>query len=709
MGEAEDLCEQALRLEPENPDGLNLLATIANATDRLEEAVNLMRKAVHAAPGNPQYLDNLGQLLKTFGHTKEAIDAYREAVRADPGYVAAYNNLGVILADGDEAEEASSNLRAALKIDPQYMPARYNLATVLLSQGALSAAADDFRLVLQVAPDHFDAHANLGGTLFQQGFIDDATTHIRRALELNPNHAEAHNNLGIILAARADWSEAIDQHRRAIDIDPGLVDAWNNLAVALNKTGALEEAMDCYQRVLEINPNHYASMGNYWHLLMNVCAWNEIAALEDRINSLNQRALKRNERVPENPLTTLTRSTDLETNFQIAKSNSAHISRCMADIGVSFKAGNRRKSETIITVGYLSYDFRNHVISHLIHRMFKMHDRDVFRVHAYSTGPDDGSHYRKEVEQGCDKFVDIQGLTHVEAAQRIYGDNVDILVDLTGYTEGHRLEIAALRPAPVQISYLGFPGTIGSDFFDYIFLDRVVVSEAEEKFFSEKVFYLPPYYVVGDRPVEDAVKEPTRKEVGLPEDEIIFCCFNKANKIEPVMFGLWMNLLEKVSGSVMWLFADNPLAMDSLKREAVARGIDPLRLVFAVRVPKEQHLVRHTLADIALDTRIYNGGVTTSDALWAGVPVVTLRGDHVPSRASSSMLTSLGLPELITSDLDGYEALALQLAKDPQELQRLKDAVAKKVQTSPLFDTENAVRNLEKAYRQIWEDFIRSE
>lgn len=708
LDQAEDFCDQFIQKEPNNPDGLNLLAAIANERGNINEAIKLMKKAVGNAPENPKFLDNLGQLYRKNGHVEEAIKAYRRALSADPSFADTHNNLGNALIEMSQYEAAIGHYQKALESEANNPRITYNLATTLLKQESIKDAVKKFRQVLQLVPDFTDAHVNLGQCLIKQGNIDDSITHIQRALELDPNHAAAHNNLGVILANRGDWDEAIDQHRRAVDIDPSFVDAWNNLAIALNKTGALEEAMVCYQRSLEIDPDHHASIGNYWHFLMNACAWSEIEALTDQINSLNQRALMRNERVPESPLTTLTRSTDLEVNFQIAKSNSAHISRRIADIGVSYKAGNRRKSKSILTVGYLSYDFRNHVISHLIHRMFKMHDRDIFRVHAYSTGPDDGSHYRREVEQGCDKFVDVQELSHLEAAQRINDDNVDILVDLTGYTEGQRLEIAALRPAPIQISYLGFPGTTGSDFFDYIFLDRVVLSEAEEKFFSEKVFYLPPYYFVVDRPVEDAIKKLSRKEVGLPEDKIVFCCFNKANKIEPVMFGLWMNLLKKVSGSVIWLLADNPLAMDNLKREAVARGVDHKRLVFAERVPKEQHLARHALADIALDTRIYNGGVTTSDALWAGVPVITLRGNHVASRAAASMLTSLGLPELITKDLGEYEAVALKLAKDPEKLRILKVAVVEKAETSPLFDTENSVRNLEKAYRKIWDDFVES-
>lgn len=709
VDQAEDFYRQALQEEPNNPDGLHLLAIIASETGRAEEAVELMEKAVLADPRNPQFSDNLGQLYMKCGRIDEAIEAYNTALRVDPKFADALNNLGNALAMNGQLEEAVGQFRVALEIDPMNPRIQYNLATTLSKKEDLSLAIEGFRKVLGVAPDYTDAHNNLGECLYQQGEIDEAKKHLERALELNPDFVSAYNNIGNVFVAKANLNEAINHFRRAIDIDQGNVEGWNNLGGALNKAGKPDEAMTCLREALKIDPNYDVALGNLWHGLMNTCSWDEVAEMASRLDSLNQRAFERDETPAESPLTTLTRSSDLQTNFRIAKSYSGVISRRMADIGLNLPMENRRVSKPVLNIGYLSYDFRDHVVSHFVSRMFGMHDRQSFNIVGYSSGPDDGSRYRKEIERGCDKFIDIRAMTHADAARQIYDDEIDILIDLNGFTAGYRLEIAALRPAPIQVNYLGFPGTTGADFFDYIFLDSVVLSEEEEAYFSETVVYLPPYYVVGAPPAKVTPESPAREDVGLPAEGFVFCSFNKANKLEPQIFDTWLKLLQKVPDSVLWLFDDNPFATENLKREASQRNVDSDRLVFAKTVPKEQHLARLALADIALDTRIYNGGATTSDALWAGVPVITLRGSHVPSRASSSMLTSLGITELITENLVAYETLALRLANDPNELQRLKRNISMKAPTAPLFDTALAVRHLEKAYRQVWDDFVNSE
>ncbi len=703
---AEESYRQALRHDPDNPDGFNLLAVIADQKGQAEEAIALMEKAVLAGPGNPQFSNNLGQFYMKSGRLDEAIEAYQAALRVDPKFADALNNLGNALAENGQLEEAMGQYRVALEIDPTNPRPYYNLATTLSKKGHLSSAIEGFRKVLGIAPDYTDAHNNLGECLYQQGEIDEAKKHLERAMELNPNLASACNNMGNVFVAKADLSEAIDYFRRATDIDRGHVEGWNNLGLALKKAGKPGEAITCWREALKINPDYDVAAGNLWLGLMNACSWDEVAEMTSRLTSLNQLALERGEKPAEDPLTALTRSSDLRTNFRIAKSHSDVISRRMADMGLSFPMENRRVSKPVLNIGYLSYDFRDHVISYFVSRMFAMHDRRSFKVFGYSSGPDDGSRYRKEIERGCDKFMDIRAMTHADAGRQIHDDEIDILIDLNGFTEGCRLEIAALRPAPIQVNYLGFPGTTGADFFDYIFLDSVVLSEEEEAYFSENVVYLPPYYVVGAPSTGGRPESPAREDVGLPAEGLVFCSFCKANKLEPGMFDTWVKLLQKVPDSVLWLFDDNRLATENLKREASLRNVDPGRLIFAGKVPKEQHLARLALADIALDTRIYNGGATTSDALWAGVPVITLRGSHVPSRASSSMLTSLGVPELIAEDLLAYERLALRLANDSDELQRLKSTISTKAPAAPLFDTAMAVQHLEQAYRRIWGDFV---
>jgi len=357
-----------------------------------------------------------------------------------------------------------------------------------------------------------------------------------------------------------------------------------------------------------------------------------------------------------------------------------------------------------LVIGYLSGDFGNHPVGQIIHGLFGAHDRNQFEINCYSYGQDDNSDYQKHIAKTCNKFVDIRGLTHAQAAGRIYSDAVDILIDLAGHTRNNRLPICALRPAPIQISYLGFPGSVGADFFDYLIADKIVVPEAEAAFYTEKLIWMPHAY---------QVNTPHQISVGannyspLPEHAFVFCSFNQPSKIEPVMFDVWMKLLRQIPQGVLWLSAANPAAEHNLRNEAQNRGVNPNRLIFAQRLPsKADHLARLSLADIVLDTRLYNGHATTSDALWAGVPVISLYGKNFASRVGSSLLTAVGLPELIAKNLQEYEQLALKLAQQPSELAKIRQKLAKNRQNAPLFDTSLFARSLDQIYRAIWQLFV---
>jgi len=371
--------------------------------------------------------------------------------------------------------------------------------------------------------------------------------------------------------------------------------------------------------------------------------------------------------------------------------------------GFSF---DERKSKTKITVGYLSKDFRNHPVSHLMLGLFGLHNRDEFNVFCYSYGPNDGSEYRQKIQQDCDKFVDIRDMGHAEAAKQIYSDQADILVDLMGFTGGSRLGIASLRPAPIQATYLGFPGTTAADFFDYIITDRIVTPEHHAAYYSEKFAYLP-HFQVNDHTQMISDKDWKNSDFGLPEEGFVFCSFNQAYKIEPLMFDVWMKILLSVPGSVLWLAHASETVKQNLRREAEVRRVNRERLIFAERLPsKEDHLARHRLAGLALDTRIYNGHTTTTDALWSGIPVVTLQGNHYASRASSSILTAIGLPELIAHSLTEYEQIAVRLATQPDAIRSIRQKLAKNRITHPLFNTPEFIINLEKVYKAMWKIFL---
>ena len=355
----------------------------------------------------------------------------------------------------------------------------------------------------------------------------------------------------------------------------------------------------------------------------------------------------------------------------------------------------------MINIGYLSNTFRNHPGAHLISGIFRLHDRTEFKVYCFSYGPDDGSIYRKRVERESDRFFDISQMSDINAADLIRRHHIDILIDLRGFTQANRLGISALRPAPIHVVYLGYPGTTGAEFIDYLIADKVVVPADHIQYFSENIVYMPHCYQANDNTQEISDRKFSRSEFSIPEDIFAFYSFSTHYKIEPVMFDCWTRILKKVPRSVICLLEGSQRVEQNLKRELVKREVDESRLIFIKKMPKDEHLARLRLMDVSLDTRIYNGHTTTSDALWAGIPVVTLKGGHFASRVSASILQAMGLPELITHEIDEYEELAVKIGQSPELLKNLKDKISANRLTTPLFDTPRFTKNLEQAYREM--------
>jgi protein O-GlcNAc transferase len=381
----------------------------------------------------------------------------------------------------------------------------------------------------------------------------------------------------------------------------------------------------------------------------------------------------------------------------------------MSNTRITFSFNDRKATKRKIVIGYLSRNFLNHPTAHLTLSLFGLHNRSEFEIFTYSYGKDDGSSHRKRIQRDSDKFVELGNLSYADAAKCIYEDQVDILVDLMGYMKGTRLEICAVRPAPIQVRYLGLAGTTGAHFFDYIITDRIVTPEDHASLYSEQFVYMPNSYQINDHSQMISNKTFRKEDFGLPGDSFVFCSFSNAYKVEPVMFNIWMNILRQVPKGVLWLQQEGKTAEKNLRKEAEGRGVNPERIVFTNKLPKQEHLARLSLADLALDTRIVSGAATTSDALWAGVPVITLQGGHFASCMSSSILTSIGLPELITHGLEDYEALAVRFAHNPDELREIRQKLNKNRLTKPLFDTPRFARNLEKAYKEMWELFLAGE
>jgi len=598
-------------------------------------------------------------------------------------------------------------------------------ALLLHQAGQLDKSAKIYEQVLNAAPNHPDALHLMGVIAYQSGRYKEAEENIRKAIEYAPQNSSYYLNLGATLKSLNKLDEAISAYEQSIRLNPNIYEPYYNLAISLNDVGRTDEAVSSYRKALQIRPDSSNALSNLAYLLQRTCRWDELYALYSQIEQSTRNAILSGQKPVEMPPVTLIRHDDPALVFAVAKAWSEPLPE--TERGVSpfpFREGGRGVR---LIIGYISGDFRNHPVATQMLSLFGLHDRREFSVYCYSYGAEDGSYQRAKIRESCDNFIDISRLNDIEAAQRIYDDGVDILVDLAGHTKGSRLNIFARRPAPIQVSWLGFPATTGAGFMDYIITDKTVSPPEHAPYYSEKFVYMPNTYMINPylQPISD--RNFKRTDFGLPEEEVrneemrnekslltshfslpfVFCSFNHSYKIEPVMFDVWIRILMQVPDSVLWLRRANTDAEKNLKAEAEKRGISGHRLIFSDKLPsKTEHLSRLALADLALDTRIYNGHATSNDALWAGLPVITFEGGHFGSRACSSFLKSVGLSELITHNLKEYESLAIRLVREPGKLIRIRQQLSKNRLTEALFNTPHFVKNLEKAFRQMRALFI---
>ncbi len=571
-----------------------------------------------------------------------------------------------MLHEAGELEEAEACFRRLLAAQPDDPEALFHLGALLALRLRLDEAADIFRRALRRAPEDPHLWIRLGEVAvaqFTEKSLQEAEKCFNRAVELNAAYGLAHFALGHVLAMQ-------DRHA---------------------------ESLASFQAAYRLDPESVAFQAHLLFAMQRQCEWSRL----DELSGLLRRAALERPEQPPHPfnLTSIgsTPREQLACARHYARAMSAPWGADRARLGFRFERGRRER----LRIGYLSAEFHEHATAYLAAELFELHDRGRFEIIAYSYGPDDRSPMRARLERAFDKFRDVRLRSFAEVATAIHADGVDILVDLKGYTFRAHPEIMSLRPAPLQVSFLGYPGTMGAEFIDYIIGDRIVTPAESAGDFAEKLVLMPDSYQVNDRrrPVG---KTPSRSALGLPDTGFVFCCFNQAYKILPETFSSWMRLLKGVPGSVLWLLGSLPAAGENLQREAAARGVERSRLLFAPQLPLAEHLGRLGAADLFVDTFPYTAHTTASDALWAGLPVLTRSGDTFASRVAASLLAAAGVPELVTRTPEEFEALGLRLARSPAELRALREKVAKCRSGARLFDTPRWVRNLELAYEGMW-------
>ena len=694
--EAIQLIGAALRSNPGSAGALTNYGLALKADGRLAEALASFDKAITATPDDPESHDNRGLILLAMGRLPQALASFDQVIAIRRDHAEAWNNRGMVLSEMKRPDEALTAFEAAAEAQPDFAMAWNNRGNALLALGRGEEALAAYDRALAVAPDFADAQYNRGQPLVDAMRLDEALASYTKAIALRPDFAKALNGRGIVLQKQGRIAEALASYDAALAITPD-PEIANNRASLLLMAKRFEEARDRFSSALTAAPEDDQAFAGLAAAALHLCDWPLVAELAPEMKNRIEAG-----RSAVDPLILVGYHDDPALQRQAAenymKERMPQPPRPLP--GRAISSGGR------IRIAYLSADFRTHPVASLIAGLFEHHDRSRFEVSAISLGPDDSSAMRARMTAGFEHFHDARGLGDQDVARLLA--QKDIAIDLNGHTQGARLGILAFRPAPVQVSYLGFPGTTGANFIDYLIADRVVLPPAQRDFFAEKIVYLPHSYQANDSARKIAAT-PTRREAKLPEASFVFCSFNNNWKITAPVFAIWMRLLTIVPGSILWLIEDNAGASGNLRRAAAAHGVDPQRLVFAPRVPEAEHLARQRLADLFLDTQPYNAHTTASDALWSGLPLLTSLGTSFPGRVGASLLQAVGLPELVTQSLAEYEARALQLAQDPALLRALRDKLRDNRLSQPLFNTAGFARDIEAAYTTMWEITKRGE
>jgi predicted O-linked N-acetylglucosamine transferase (SPINDLY family) len=697
-GELEKAIELYDGLIARQPDDAEAHYTRANALNRLgrsEAALGGYDRAVALKPDYANAFCNRGTVLERLGRWQEALASYERTLELSPGDALAYYNRGSVLKALGRPEDALASYDRAIALRTDYLEAHFNRGSVLQSLGRHQAAAAGYDRAIELNPSFAEAYHRRGISLARMRQLDAALASYDRAIALDASFAAARIDRANVLQEGQLMEAAVDEYTRAIDLDPNLPEAYLGLGSALGKLKRHADAVRSYDRALALREDLRFLPGMRRLAKMQICDWGELASDRQKIST----GLEAQQAISP-PLPVL------------ALFDSAHLHKLAARIWVrelcppdaSLGVIAHRPRGDRIRVGYFSADFRTHPVSLLAAGLFETHDRSKFEITAFAFGPDVDDPMRVRLKHAFEYFIDVGRSSDAEIASLARERGIDIAVDLGGFTDGSRARVFAKRTAALQVGYLGYPGTSGAPYMDYLIADHTLIPQGSEGHYSEQIIRLPDSYQPNDSTKAISGRIFTREELGLPAKGVVFCCFNRGFKLMPETFDDWMHILKSVEGSVLWLSEGDQTAAANLRLEAGLRDVGPERLIFATSVPSmADHLARHRVADLFIDSLPFNAHTTASDALWAGLPVLTCAGQALPGRVAASLLTAIGLPELITTTREDFRQLAVRLALNPPELKQIRDKLARNRLTAPLFDTARHTRHLESAFTAIYE------
>jgi len=760
LGEAEQLLQKVLQLHAKNFDALHILGVVKGIQNDKQEAIKLLKRAVSIDSGNNFVHFNLAKTLSEAGKEEESLPHHKKATQLAPQHAEAWLNYGRSLNNQGRFEEALSSYERALSVNPYYADAWSNYGATCNAMERYEDALSAYDKALAITPDHAESWSNSGVALHALGRdkaalgayqkalsinpalpetwtnyamllkgldqpeealkafdnvlrfdadnldawlqssvcftqlrrLEEALAALNRAIAIQPECLSAWIDKGIVQAQLGDLDAALKSYDRALQLDSQSAETWYNKGLSLRDGARHQEALIAYENARAINPKLPRLQISWLRSKMLLCDW---TGLEKAIEALHVSTEK--EHSVSDPFLFLTMSDDPQQERRCAEIHTATEHPDKRD----YKLWPQATDNKTIKIGYYSADFHNHATTYLMAELFEKHDRNAFELIGFSYGPNITDPMRQRVSAAMDRFIDVrqESDTAVVALSRDIG--IDIAVDLKGYTRDSRMGIFSYGAAPVQVSYLGYPGTLGAPYIDYLIGDKIITPVTAAAYYSEQIIRLPNSYQINDRTRTIAERNFTRSELDLPEHAFVFACFNNNYKITPQVFDIWMTILNKVPGSVLWLFNDSPAVSDNLRAEAEKRGIAGDRLVFAPHMELASHLARHRQADLFLDTYNYNAHTTASDALWAGLPVLTRIGNTFSSRVAASLLNAVGLPEMITNSVDEYETLAVALASDRERLASYRQRLLANRLTTPLFDSGLFTRHIEDAYRYM--------
>ena len=724
--------ENAIKINKRDCHSHNNLGNIYIEIGEYEKAKKAFDRSIKLNPKFTEGYFNKARLFEKIGQYKFAIDNYEMSIMTNSRYVSSFINLGVVYIKISEFEKAIGVLDRALSLVPESLEALCNRGVALGELKYYEAAVKSFEQAIRINPKYYQTYKFLGILQCKKGEVDAAIMNFNIALGIEPAIAELYSNIGNAFLLKKQIENALLAYQKAINLDEKYADAYINMGNALNQLGRHADAVDKYIHGIEIEPsadayfnlantyfelkqfdealdyfektkclnsNYPYLLGKIHHVKMHMSNWENYS---ENVNQLLS-AVKLGGKAAES-FETLS-MIDCPFIHQMAASSFVN-----ENIPENLELGGVVKKSPVdmggkLKIGYYSADFRDHPVSYLTAELFEKHDKSKYEIIGFYFGPPCEDNMHKRIKNSFEKFLDIRLMDDKTVAQVSREIGIDIAVDLTGHTAKSRVGIFSYRAAPIQISYLGYLGTMGAKYFDYLVADPAIIPDENQIFYNEKIIYLPSYQVNdGKRKSSDRIF--TREELGLHESDFVYCCLNNSYKITPNIFDCWVKILQFVENSVLFLYSDNSFSEENLKKEAQRRGLSPGRIIFGPRMDYADYLARYNVFDLFLDTNPYNAGTTASDALWSGVPVLTLIGESFQSRVAASLLMSIDLPELIAKNQDEYVNKAIQLAKYPSEYNKLKDKLIHNIGKTDLFNCTVFTKNIEKAYSLIHGNYL---